>query len=79
MRGDRRVAEVMRKICDTAAQAVYRYCDVAGQIAARYATGLFVPESFLGAFVLDRFGNGLTISLETNYRNLEDFCRLQKR
>ena len=78
MAGERRVAEVMQKICDVAAQAVCRYCDVAGQIASKGAAALFMRESFLAAFVLDRLGNSLTISLETNYRDLEDFCGLPK-
>lgn len=76
MRRERRIAEVMGKICDTVAQALYRYCEVAGQIASTYTPGLFMRESFLAAFVLDRLGNGLTMTLETNYRDLEDFCGL---
>ncbi len=37
-----------------------------------------MPESFLGAYILDKLGNSLTMSLETNYRDLEDFCGLPK-
>jgi hypothetical protein len=77
-RDQRWVGEVMEKICETAAQALYRYCDVAGQIGSKGKTTLFMPESFLGGFLLERLGNFLTISLETNYKDLEDFWQLQK-
>jgi hypothetical protein len=76
MQREAAVIELMQSICDVAARGVYRYCEVAGQIGGTYSSALFMPESFVPAFVLDRLGTSCTISLETNYKNLEDFCGL---
>jgi hypothetical protein len=55
--------------------AVYRYTEVAGQIASADNLGLFMPESFVGGFVLHELGSDITMSLETNTAALWRFTQ----
>ncbi len=64
--------ELMRELCEAAADAVYRYADVSGEMA--HDTGLVMPESFVAGFVFDKLGSKLgskvSMTLETNTHTL---------
>ena len=62
------LAYAMQKICRTAAAAVCRYAAVSAT-----SPGKDLPERFVTAFVCDRLGYEMTITLETNARKLLDW------
>jgi hypothetical protein len=61
------VDEVMAKFCDAGAQSVRRYFDVSG-IGPE-----IMPEYFMPAFILDRLGDKISATLETNFRTLVEW------
>ena len=61
------IDDVMGKFCDAGAQAVRRYFDVSGE------GPWSMPEYFMPAFMLDRLGDQMTATLETNFRTLVEW------
>jgi hypothetical protein len=61
------IDDVMQKFCDAGADAVRRYLDVSGEDAGT------MPEYFMPAFVLDRLGDRVTSTLETNFGALVEW------
>jgi hypothetical protein len=55
----------MPRICETAAEAVYRYAEISGE-----DPGDDMPESFLTAFVFEKLGSETMMTVETNCKKL---------
>ena len=68
----RSVDNIMEKICHHAAQAIRRYVEISGMTPGD------MPESFLGAYVFDKIGSEVTMTLETNTTKLFDWNNASK-
>jgi hypothetical protein len=59
------IADAAQRVCEAAAEAVHRYATVTGLSPSED-----LPERFITAFVLDKLGDEVTLTLETSLSKL---------